>query len=363
MCPWCGGTGFLVTLARLGVPFRRVASLYEPVTGPRASEEGSLISALIDGDWNVFSERIRREDLAQDLTLSILRTDPDLEKRPDSQDYGGFFRRRENQLEIEWNKQAYSALVDGFPGAGEAGFEHARWTVEQALPTPLEAAFEDLATRVSAGEQVYRARIHRDRLSKARFRTHEMQAPPPDYAIAGRANQAGDPMLYVASSKSTALAEVRAWRGAVVALALIRIRRDLRVVDLKRERSIRAPFFEDLLWWYVQVFELLRRLGKDMSRPVLPGEENSLYRPTQLLAHHVRASGYDGVLYPSAMGPGNNFVFFDFQDVEIRRIDYIRVRQIVCFSETIDSHDENLYDNDFYDHLLGTSGRLESGER
>jgi hypothetical protein len=89
---------------------------------------------------------------------------------------------------------------------------------------------------------------------------------------------------YLASSRSTALAEVRAWKGAAVAVAEVTTKRRLSLVDLSRPRPVGSPFFVEFLKWKSDLADLLYRLASDMSRPVMPHEEVKLYRPTQLLA-------------------------------------------------------------------------------
>ena len=350
-CPWCRRNGSIVPVAALSGMFRNVASLYEPVSEAEVNCEGDLIGALIDRNWDVFDASIRRRNLAQDLTLSVLHADADLDRNRHSPNYTGFFRPRENLLEGQWNSQALHALAEAIRVPKTARLNKAATGAEDEVWMPLEAAFEELVTHLTEGDVLYRARIHTDRLSKARFESHELTLPPSEYAKANRANQEGDPVLYVATNKSTALAEVRAWRGAVVALAPVHVKRDLRLVDLKQRRRIPSPFFVDTLRWHVQVFQLLHRLGKEMSHPVMPHEEHILYRPTQLLARYIKACGYDGVLYPSAMGSGGNVALFELSDVYVSKVDYIRVKRVACFSEPITTY-EDLYDAGPYDHLL-----------
>ena len=123
------------------------------------------------------------------------------------------------------------------------------------------------------------------------------------------------------------------------------------MVDLKRSRSFKSPFFVELLSWSVQLSVLLRRLGEDMSRPVIMHEENLLYRPTQLLAWLIKSSGYDGFIYPSAMGSGSNIAIFNPDDAEVMEVTYVRVNKVAHFSDTINDY-EDLYEEGPYDYVL-----------
>ena len=96
---------------------------------------------------------------------------------------------------------------------------------------------------------------------------------------------------------------------------------------------------------------LLYRLADDMSRPVMAHEEEVLYKPTQLLAWLIRSNGYDGFIYPSAMGSGTNILLFNSDDAAVLNISYLRVRQIAHIAEPL-SPNEDVYDEGPYDALL-----------
>jgi RES domain-containing protein len=215
----------------------------------------------------------------------------------------------------------------------------------------MEIVFEDLASTFDPGKILCRARVHKDRMRSDRFGPQDLGAPPPDVTPAGRANQKGQPVLYLASNKATALAEVRPWKGAAVAIAAARIKRPLHLVDLSRARPVTSPFFQELLKWRVELAGLLHRLGQDMSRPVMPHEEDLLYRPTQLLARLIKSSNYDGCIYPSAMGQGTNIVLFNPDDAEIEDVTYLRVKRAAYFSAPFTAH-EAVYDAGPYDYAL-----------
>ena len=241
-CPWCGRTGFLIPLERLSEPFREVASIYVPVDGPEAYTEGDLISTLLDDNWGVFDDQIQSDDLAQELAVAILYADLRPKERFDYPDYEGFFRYEEDWLENHWDEKAYAALTGDLPSADKEGLERVGRDIDETLPDQIEIAFEDLARQLSADLLLFRARIHKVRTRTARFERHELGAPPPEHATAGRANRAGEPVLYLSTNKSTALAEVRAWKGASVALVEVRTKRDLLLVDLDQRRPLKSPF-------------------------------------------------------------------------------------------------------------------------
>jgi hypothetical protein len=129
------------------------------------------------------------------------------------------FRRDESSLEEDWDERAYAVLRGEMPEPGKEEAQSIERDIAYELPDQIEIAFEDLSTHFDAGKVLYRARIHKDRTRRERFERVDLKPPAPKEATPGRANRQGHPVLYLASSRSTALAEVRAWKGAAVAVA------------------------------------------------------------------------------------------------------------------------------------------------
>ncbi|MBL8688018.1 MAG: RES family NAD+ phosphorylase [Rhodospirillaceae bacterium] len=252
---------------------------------------------------------------------------------------------------MAWDDKAQAVLSGDWPAdkmPSAAGIESA---IAPDFPDQITIAFEDLAKAFEIGEVLYRARIHDDRLRREHFAAHEVGAPPKEKATAGRANRKGEPVLYLASDLSTALAEVRAWQGAAVAVSEVAVTRRLNMVNLSEFRAIESPFFDEMLRWKVRLLRLFSRLAYDLSKPVMPHEQEVLYRPTQLLAWLIRSNGYDGFLYPSAMGDGKNIVVFDSTSAEVKTPTYMRVERIGFRAKPL-SPLESIYDNGPYDHAL-----------
>lgn len=171
----------------------------------------------------------------------------------------------------------------------------------------------------------YRARIHKNRSSSALIQLHEMGAPRPEWVKKGaRANRPGQSVLYLASNQQTALAEVRAWKNAVVAVAKMELARPVTILDVVRVPPITSPFGENLSW-RGDVRVLLRRFGWELSRPVGPYEEEVEYRPSQHICEMASAGHLDGVAYPSAMGGGHNLVLFDADAARPTSLTYYRI--------------------------------------
>ncbi|MEH0196323.1 RES family NAD+ phosphorylase [Caulobacter sp. CCNWLY153] len=141
--------------------------------------------------------------------------------------------------------------------------------------------------------------------------------PLPDKASDGRANARGIPCLYMATSKTTAMAEVRPWIGSKVSVGQFRTNRPLSVVDCSRRHDA-SPFFLDLeigngepsseerteaVWTHID---------KAFAEPMTRSDDQADYAATQILAELFKSAGFDGVVYKSNFGKdGYNIALFD----------------------------------------------------
>ena len=182
---------------------------------------------------------------------------------------------------------------------------------------------------------------HRARIQKSKdemFQRHEMGAPPNRLASQGRANPAGIPYLYLASTPDTAIAEIRPHTGDYASVGRVTAESDLKVVDLRNPRKTVSPF---LLSDEIEVAELrenigfLVELGKELSRPILPHTAAIDYIPSQYICEFIKKFGFHGVLYDSAVGEGVNLSLFDRNNATVLDVNYYRVVRV---SVEIDSN-------------------------
>jgi RES domain-containing protein/NTP pyrophosphatase (non-canonical NTP hydrolase) len=346
-CPWCKRRGHLIYLTKLAEPFREVVNIYTQADGPDAFDRGELIGDLLDYEWLLFSESL--VDIRQQLAVSILTADIQGKELYDYPDYEGLFFSRGSSLEEAWGEKAYAVLTGDMPKPPDPELIRG----QEARFEQFAVAFEDLAISFELEKQgkLYRARIYEDRDRKDRYSESELGAPPVEKTKAGRANQARQPVLYLANTKSTALAEVRPWKGAAVAIAEMKIKSRLSLVDLSQISRVKSPFFVDFLKWKLDLADLLYRLAQDMSWPLMPHEQEILYKPTQLLALMVQSAVYDGCIYPSAMGSGKNYVLFDVNAAAATQIEHLRVKSAAFFSNPLAMF-EPIYEEGPYDYML-----------
>lgn len=334
-CYWCGSENVkTVPVFELSDIFRAVAECYDEITGPSAYLNGETISYRLQEDWNIFSDNID-PDLIQEISVAIMYADIEPKERDDYPDYNGFFVWEMPDLEFEWFDKLETLI-----NLNKSQQESEKIDASDDLPDRIELAIEDRTSVLKAGRCFWRARIHKDRNRKTRFTPSEMGAPPPNVATAGRANKANEPVLYLATDYQTALAEVRSWRGMSVAVAQIRLKQDIRILDLIKLSFPESPFESEYLCYDLQVLGLLQSFSSALSLPLLPNEEKKLYIPSQSLCKFIKQRGVEGILYPSSMGSGNNLVIFNPDQGEPTFVQYYRIGTPNFSPELIDDMDD-----------------------
>lgn len=176
----------------------------------------------------------------------------------------------------------------------------------------------------------YRARLMS---SDNSYKLAEMGAPPPHLAGHGRANPAGIPYLYLGSTATTSVAELRPHTGERACIAEFELSNsDLKLADLREPRALISPLFGD----ETQIIKLradlplLERLGDELTRPIKPRGAPYEYIPTQYLCEFIKTCGFDGVLYRSSVSSdgGINIALFNPDLAAAVRIEEISVQQV-----------------------------------
>lgn len=202
---------------------------------------------------------------------------------------------------------------------------------EYLTPAILDA----LTVTIGNGTSIYRAVLDGVRNRGEIVGPHSaerMRGPRPEHCRrGGRVNPPGIPVLYTATEASTAIAEVRPWKGAPVSVASMRALADLRVVDfVPRPYEVRD---ENRLTKHVEgLHEVLSSIGRAMAEPIDPDDTEVQYVPTQYVAEFVKSKGFDGLRYGSAMAAGANIALFDLGSVEIDSIHLYGVTDVVYTS-------------------------------
>lgn len=177
----------------------------------------------------------------------------------------------------------------------------------------------------------YRARIQQDSTA---YEAKYMMAPPKHLASHGRANPAGIPYLYIASTVLTAISEIRPHTGELASVAKVKIPDDLKIADLRHPRTTVSPFIlsdESEIALLRGDIEFLEKLGDELTRPVLPRSAAFDYIPSQYLCEFVKVCGFDGVMYRSSVGDGVNVALFNPEvanviEVTTHKVDKVTVK-------------------------------------
>ena len=127
-------------------------------------------------------------------------------------------------------------------------------------------------------------------------------APNPEN---GRLNRENEPMLYVSSEYSTALAEIRPEPGDYVSIGGFKVIRDLKILVFNQDIAHFSQN-ENRLGKY----ETIYAYDQLISEPITKADKES-YKITQGFADEIKKLGYDGVQYRSAVSDGVNLCIFD----------------------------------------------------
>lgn len=141
--------------------------------------------------------------------------------------------------------------------------------------------------------------------------------PIPNWQGEGRAHPRGIPCLYVASTRDTALAEVRPWLGASVSVSRLKTNRDLKVIlcSVEHKKGSFLKIFDPSL---SRVGGIWIAIDQAFATPVSKEDETREYIPTQIIAELFKSAGYDGLVYKSLLSAdGFNFAFFDLNVADV----------------------------------------------
>lgn len=159
---------------------------------------------------------------------------------------------------------------------------------------------------------LYRARhsSSHDELEKM-LTTPDIEIGPPPHHKSGsnRMSAKGISVFYGSDSTETAIPETRPPVGCNVISARFNILRPLRLLDLTVLKYVResGSVFDPNFINKKKQLAFLRRLTEKIVNPVLPGEQDFSYIPTQVIAEYLANMpqlNLDGIRYPSVQESG-----------------------------------------------------------
>nr|WP_288808726.1 RES family NAD+ phosphorylase [uncultured Sphingobacterium sp.] len=189
---------------------------------------------------------------------------------------------------------------------------------EEEITRILQIYLDTCSKHIRTGEAFYRARIgFRDKkrslfggfegsMIYVPYSNSQIGAPPPYLAGVGRINRAGVSFLYCASDKYTAISEIRPHPGDFVSIGKFILNKDCLIFDLSERQFLNFYLSDEKLDGFKQLNTLTELLQK-----VIPPSERQGYNITQLIADCIRKLDFDGILFPSSVGEGENLVLFN----------------------------------------------------
>ncbi|MFM5537232.1 RES family NAD+ phosphorylase [Aeromonas veronii] len=189
---------------------------------------------------------------------------------------------------------------------------------ESQINNILSAYVHICSKKYSSGCCFYRARqgyneekvsVSFDFATRNHYKPHSgdaIGAPPPHLAGAGRINRVGVSYFYCATDIHTAITEIRPHPGDCVSIGKFQLNCDVNLFDLADDKLIHFYLSDKELDNYTQLLALSKIMNK-----VVPPSERQHYSITQLVADCIRKMGFDGILFKSTVGHGDNIVIFD----------------------------------------------------
>jgi len=306
-CTYCETDGVpILAPSKLADYFELLVSAYQP------DPAGQLLVRWFREDWGLFDHPHMDDPRAKDLLSEIL-DNGEIVRRPfspaaalDSGRLGDWENLRD---ELRYKNRFFPAV--------NIDLERLKVLLSRLMLDPDEVPGLWYRARIQAGETA--------------IPIGEMGAPPNRVASHGRANPAGIPYLYLASTEDTAISEIRPHTGELACVADFRTPNELKVVDLRRPKKMVSPFLledaEDIGRMRSDL-PFLERLGEELTRPVVPQSAAIDYTPSQYLCEFIKKCGYDGVIYRSSVSEGLNLALFDPAKAERGHVSQYRVERV-----------------------------------
>lgn len=145
----------------------------------------------------------------------------------------------------------------------------------------------------------------------------ERMKPRRGRATEGRANPKGLPVLYLATTKETAMAEVRPSKGIDISLAQFKVLRDLTIVDFSTEDDHHPIYLKEPADEAARDAAVWADIDRAFSAPTERSDDGVEYVATQIITDAIRAAGYDGIAYQSGLEKGHNVALFDLDAADV----------------------------------------------
>lgn len=276
----------------------------------------NLVKELIErwGLFNISEEKVR------ELVINVCKEKYDLESKLFTEPVGILELYDKDYLEnncilktYQWEEFKYTITNVN------------RFHSNQINTEVLSKLFSNMCSEYKKGTILYRARIS----DENGYKSKEMGTPPLRLISAGRANSEGISCLYLADNVDTTIHEIRARDLDYISVGSFELKKDIRVVDLSYMESF-SPFSTgyDLTWVAVNI-EHLKKIGREIAKPLRRQDSILDYLPTQYISDFVKHLGYDGIKYKSTLSPnGNNFAIFNEKKFNCNKVDVYHINEL-----------------------------------
>lgn len=174
--------------------------------------------------------------------------------------------------------------------------------------------------------------------------SEERVLPKKQFAYEGRVNPSGVVTLYLASSQTTAVSEVRPWVGETISIAWLSVVKDLRIVNLSigHDKNLFSELTLGELAGDAPISKekanrcVWNDIDSAFSTPTTRTDTGAEYAPTQILAEAVKSEGFDGIVYKSSFGGerGYNVALFNVDDAKVEGCNAFSIDDIeISFSQ------------------------------
>lgn len=354
-CHYCSKNGLCFSLTQICDLTEKAVEQHFIRTAVDPSTLEYLIMSEGDGYWeregdqvHIFLENllITNEHAASDIQRILEDRYYDLDSAAMGEEtefdsdshYSEIFKVDTDRLDLMWKRFVISLKT-------ESRF------VNNSIKSTLDNIFQDIemirtvhgnSVVIEAGPGTAIPYLYRARHSSSRDELENMLTapdveigPPPHHKSgSNRMSAKGISVFYGSDSSATAIPETRPPVGCNVVSAKFNLLRPLRLLDLNVLADVResgSVFDPDFINRRKQL-AFLRTLTERIVNPVLPGEQDFSYIPTQVIAEYLANMpqlNLDGIRYPSVQDSGeqssNNFNVVLFHKAS--RVRYLHLPQ------------------------------------
>ena len=351
LCSYCGDTDQTITVRYLADRIDAILGQHFNYSAESELDLAMLRHGIEPGDRpgelviEVISSIARvSEEIADDVRAVLSEISGYVEEDP----YGYDARYVEREPDMSDFRNTWDKFCSGIRS-------HARF-FGTGREDALSSIFGELVNRNSfennpviqdlgPGDSVWRARTattNEELKDIVKSPARELGPPPSKAAKCGRMNASGIPVFYGAKDAPTCVAEVRPPVGSQVVVSKFDLLQPVRLLDFDALAKVYydGSHFDPEYATSRGRWAFLSQLIGEISRPVMPDDEDVEYLPTQVVAEYLANRldpRFDGIIYRSSQtGNGQNVVLFNHACI-VKPDDFPEATDVWCEPRQVDS--------------------------